>query len=78
MGLNENTLNEIERERASYLLCLDDMCYEILCETLVVGNKSAMTQDTHIEVFGEIKFPNRNIHHVRPATLEDEIAESSY
>jgi len=54
----ENTLNEIERERASYLLNMDDITYAMLSEPLVVGNNSAIAQDTYIGVFGEINLVN--------------------
>lgn len=54
MKYNENTQNEIEQERASYLLNLDDMNYAMLDEPIVMRNKSAMTQNSYIGVMGEI------------------------
>jgi len=54
----ENTLNEIEQERTSYLLNLDDMNYELLAEPLIIGNNSAMTQNSYIGIMGEINLVN--------------------
>lgn len=42
MGISDNTLNEIDQERASYLLNLDDMNYAMLAEPLVTRIKSAI------------------------------------
>lgn len=100
MKQNENTQDEIERERASYLLNLDDMNYAMLSEPLVIRNKSDITPNSYIGVFGEInlvngliytedckeftelidiqnqiEFPNRKFQQVRPATLENELAQ---
>jgi len=61
MKSNENTLSEIEQERASYLLNLDDMNYAILAEALVIKNKSDMTPNSYIGVFGEINLVNELI-----------------
>jgi hypothetical protein len=57
MRQNENTLNEIEQERASYLLNLDDMNYELLAEP-VIRNNSALAQNTYIGVLDEINLVN--------------------
>ena len=53
MKPNENT-QEIEQERASYLLNLDDINYEMLADPHVIRNKSAMTPNSYIGVFNEI------------------------
>ena len=39
MGISDNTLNEIEQERVSYLLNMDDMIYAMMAEPLTTGNK---------------------------------------
>jgi hypothetical protein len=54
MEPNENTKNEMEQERASYLHNLDDINYAMLAEPLVIRNKSTMTPNSYIGVFGEI------------------------
>lgn len=54
MKPNENTLSEIEQERATYLLNLDDMNYAMLAEPLVIRKKSDMTPNSYVGVMGEI------------------------
>ncbi len=104
MGLNENTLNEIEQEMVCYLINVDDMNYTMLCEPLITRYRSAMAPDRsnrgglekislvselacnedsqgYMELFdnqSQIEFPKRKFQQLRPATLEDEIADSSY
>lgn len=103
MGLNENTLNEIEQEMVCYLIDVDDMYYTMLCEPLVTRYKSAMAPNIKdieglekislvsglvckednfgsmelIDTQQQIEFPKRRFQPLRPATLEDEIAEDS-
>jgi len=62
MRQNENILDEIEQERASYLLNLDDMNYEMLVEPQVIRNKSAITPNSYIGMFGEINLVNELIY----------------
>jgi hypothetical protein len=99
-----NSMSEIELQRASYLLNVDDMNYTMLCEPLITRYKSALASDRSnigglekislvnglickeeslqsmelIDTQGQIDFPKRKFQQVRPATLEDEIADSSY
>jgi len=54
MRSNENTLSEIEQQRAIYLLNPDDMNYAMLAEAIVITKKSDMTPNSYIGVFGEI------------------------
>lgn len=54
MKQNKNTQNEMEQERVSYLLNLDDMNYAMLAEPLVIRTKSAMTSNSYIGVIGEL------------------------
>lgn len=58
MTQNENIQNEIEQERTSYLLNLDDMNYEMLAEPLVIRNKSTMTPNPYMGILGEINLVN--------------------
>lgn len=99
-----NTMSEIEMQRACYLLNVDDMNYTMLCEPLITRYRSAIAPDRskiggleklslvsglaciedsqgYMELFdnqSQIEFTKRKIQTLRPATLEDEIAESSY
>jgi len=103
-GSNSNSMSEIELQRASYLLNVDDMNYIVLSEPLITRYKSDMPANiSNIEALekislvngliskedslesmeligtqGQIEFPKRKFQQVRPATLEDEIADTSY
>lgn len=43
MGINDNTLNEIDRERVSYLLNIDDLNYAMLEGHTIIGKSSYLT-----------------------------------
>jgi hypothetical protein len=65
--VSTNPQNEIEQERVSYLLNVDDIIYTMLSEPLITRYKSDMP--ANISNIGAFQ---------QAATLEDEIAESSY
>jgi hypothetical protein len=49
MGLNENTLNEIELEMCLYLLNVDDMNYTMLCEHVVFRSESNYMSEIELQ-----------------------------
>ncbi|MCX9084849.1 MAG: hypothetical protein OIN87_08650 [Candidatus Methanoperedens sp.] len=85
MGVKDNTLNEIDWERISYLQDLDDLNYAIL-EGHITMSKRIPLSPYIPDISGnmklndkqsQIEYMKRKIYPIRPATMEDEVAGDS-